>query len=219
MDKKENNTPATKKSDVNVTSSIREQLAQVQKELHVPKDLETEDGSFKFRSAEKIIAKAKEHLERLGLLFFFSDRPICVGQWNYVETTLTLMNTSGESISVTACAREHLAEAGMSAAQITGSASSYARKTALCGLFAIDDARTKPVEDPDMRQHYPLNAAPAPAAPAKVHLVPGTDEWKRIVVSVSQSPDGPETVRTNILAYYDVSDSAVNQLLKEAGKV
>ena len=70
-----------------------------------------------------------------------------------------------------------------------------------------------------MRQHYPVNAAPAPAAPAKVHLVPGTDEWKRIVVSVSQSPDGPDRVRMNLQTFYDIPDAAIEQLLKEAGKV
>ena len=57
----------------------------------------------------------------------------------YVESTATIINSTGEKISVKAYAREEVAKAGMDASQITGSASSYARKYALNGLFAIDD--------------------------------------------------------------------------------
>ena len=69
-----------------------------------------------------------------------SDEVVCVGARYYVKATATLGNGK-EGIEVSAYAREAEEKKGMDAAQITGAASSYARKYALNGLFAIDDTK------------------------------------------------------------------------------
>lgn len=122
-------------------------LQKVQTELKAPKDLYNSFGGFKYRSAEGILEAVKPILAAHGLTLTLSDEVVCVGDHNYIKATATIMRDGG-SLSVSAYAREPESKKGMDSAQITGAASSYARKYALNGLFLIDDTK-----DPDTDQY------------------------------------------------------------------
>lgn len=120
------------------------QLVEIQKELKAPKNQENKFGGYKYRSAEDILEAAKKILPQKGCYLTITDTIEMIGNRVYVVATATLTNSEGQSVSTRAYAREEETKKGMDAAQITGSASSYARKYALNGLFCIDDTR-----DPD----------------------------------------------------------------------
>ena len=126
-----------------VADRIGTKLIAIQQQLKAPKDLKNEFAGFQYRSAEKILEAVKPLLNKHGLYLTLNDTMINVGDRNYVCSTVTLSNGE-DKIEVTANAREEEVKKGMDTAQITGSASSYARKYALNGLFAIDDTK-----DPD----------------------------------------------------------------------
>ena len=116
-------------------------LVKIQAELRVPKNQTNAFCKYKYRSAEDIIEAVKPILNRHNNALVVSDEVVQVGDRIYIKATATLLDDSDEHISVNGWAREEEVKKGMDAAQITGSASSYARKYALNGLFAIDDTK------------------------------------------------------------------------------
>jgi len=96
-------------------------------------------GKYKYRSCEDILAAVKPLLADTGCTLTLSDEILLIGSRFYVKATATLANTKGDVASTSALAREEEEKKGMDGSQITGTASSYARKYALNGLFAIDD--------------------------------------------------------------------------------
>jgi hypothetical protein len=116
-------------------------LIQIQKELKVPKNQMNKFGNYRFRSAEDIIEAAKPICHKHDCALTISDEVVLIGDRIYVKATATLHKKDGDYIATTGYAREEEVKKGMDAAQITGSASSYARKYALNGLFAIDDTK------------------------------------------------------------------------------
>ena len=129
---------------------IYEELARIQQELKAPKSLFNRFGNYKYRSAEGILEAVKPLLNGLALLI--SDELVFVGTRYYIKATATLTD-GDDKISVDAYAREEEIKKGMDGCQITGSASSYARKYALNGLLAIDD--TKDSDDDSMSPKNP----------------------------------------------------------------
>lgn len=126
-------------------------LALIQQELCAPKNQYNSYGKYNYRSCEDILEGLKPCLEKTGCALTISDELIVVGERYYVKATATLHEPkTGASISNVAYAREELTKKGMDASQITGAASSYARKYALNGLFCIDDV--KDVDTRDNRQ-------------------------------------------------------------------
>lgn len=121
---------------------IYEKLANIQKELFVPKDQKNDFGRYNYRSCEDILTKVKPLCEKNGCVLFLTNETIQVGNRNYIEAHATLIETkTGEKIESVASAREAESKKGMDESQITGTASSYARKYALAGLFCIDNER------------------------------------------------------------------------------
>lgn len=111
-------------------------VAEVQSTLHAPKNQRNSFGNYNYRSCEDIMEAVKPLLK--GLVLTVNDDVVLVGDRIYVKATATI--TDGEhTISNTAFAREAAIKKGMDDSQITGAASSYARKYALNGLFLIDD--------------------------------------------------------------------------------
>ena len=121
---------------------IYEKLANIQKELFVPKEQKNDFGRYNYRSCEDILTKVKPLCEKNGCVLFLTNETIQVGERNYIEAHATLIETkTGEKIESVASAREAESKKGMDESQITGTASSYARKYALAGLFCIDNER------------------------------------------------------------------------------
>lgn len=131
-------------------STIYQALSNVQADLKAPKNNKNSFGNYNYRSAEDILEAVKPLLAREMLTMTLSDKVIQVGDKNYIEATVTVFDVSkaDEPISVTAYAREAVDKKGMDDAQITGAASSYARKYALNGMFNIDDTK-----DADTDEH------------------------------------------------------------------
>lgn len=119
---------------------IHEKLMKLQSELKAPKTLENTFGGYKYRSAESILEAVKPLLLQNGLSQVITDEIVAVGERVYCKATVTLYDVgTGESIQASAYAREAETKKGMDDSQITGSTSSYARKYAMNGMYAIDD--------------------------------------------------------------------------------
>lgn len=124
-----------------------ERLLKIQQKLKAPKNADNKFGGYKYRSAEQILQAVKPLLEEENLILTLSDCVEYIGNRYYVKATVTLKDAlDGTLISETsAYAREDETLKGMTQSQITGAASSYSRKYALNGLFAIDNT-----DDPDV---------------------------------------------------------------------
>lgn len=117
-------------------------LIQIQQKLKAPKGQYNSFGKYKYRSQEDILEAVKPHLASVGATLTVSDDLQYIGDRYYVKATAILYDESGEVIEqVSAYAREEEIKKGMDGSQITGTASSYARKYALNGLFLIDDTK------------------------------------------------------------------------------
>lgn len=114
------------------------ELALVQSQLNAPKNQLNKFGGYKYRSAEDILEAVKPLLKQVNAIITITDDIIPIGDRIYVKATATFV-ANDKTISTTAFAREEETKKGMDASQITGSASSYARKYALNGLLLIDD--------------------------------------------------------------------------------
>jgi hypothetical protein len=138
------------------------ELIKIQSELKAPKNQRNNFGKYNYRSCEDILEAVKPLAHSNNCVVLLSDDIKEIGGRIYVQATATLSNGK-ESKVVTALAREPLSQKGMNEAQITGSASSYARKYALNGLFAIDDTK-----DSDTDEHKKQESKPS--TPVKVKL-------------------------------------------------
>ena len=117
-----------------------QKLIAVQAALKAPKGQRNTFGNYNYRSCEDILEALKPLLKQEGLLLTISDTIEFIGNRFYVKATATVAD-GDKTVSVTAYAREEETKKGMDGSQITGAASSYARKYALNGLFAIDDTK------------------------------------------------------------------------------
>ena len=129
--------------------NIIEKLAAVQYEMKAPKNLTNKFGGYNYRNAEGILEAFKPYEKKYGVALVVGDEIVEIGGRVYVKATATFHDTeSVETIVNTAFAREADTKKGMDDAQITGAASSYARKYALNGLFLLDDNK-----DPDSDEY------------------------------------------------------------------
>jgi hypothetical protein len=174
-----------------MSRSIYSKLFSVQQKLRVPKDRKNAFGGYSFRNAADILEKAKPYLEEVKAIVILSDEIFTLGSESrytntdpkspysgkdvlstpryYLKAKATFIDVeSGESVEVFGEAREEETKKGMDAAQLTGACSSYARKYALCGLFAIDDSSLDPDETNDHGKDKPTNSAKsAPTSASK----------------------------------------------------
>lgn len=115
------------------------ELIAIQSELKAPKSQFNKFGGYKYRKAEDILEAVKPLLAKQKCTLIITDDVVLVGNRIYVKATATIKNEKGECETTTGWAREEETKKGMDGSQITGASSSYARKYALNGLFAIDD--------------------------------------------------------------------------------
>lgn len=162
-------------------------LQQIQSELKAPKGQFNSFGGYKYRSCEDILEALKPLLARYQAAVLLSDEIVQLGERWYVKATATLKTKEGD-ISVHAFAREPIAKKGMDESQITGAASSYARKYALNGLFGIDD--TKDADTMDNREQAPKQAKPTKKAafvdPKHLALLNSAKSVEELTVSMGK---------------------------------
>lgn len=139
--------------------SIHDRLLAIQQGLHAPKNLNNDFGHFAYRNASGILEALKPLLKEQGCTLLMSDTMVEVGNRVYLRTDVTLADANGFTITTSGWAREQEHKGGMDDAQLTGACSSYARKYALCGMFAIDDSK----DDPDAKDNRNEGKTPDPA--------------------------------------------------------
>ena len=142
-----------------MSEELNAKLVKIQHELKAPKDQHNGFGNYNYRSLENILESVKTLLAEAGLSIILSDEMVEVGGKVYVKATATISDGK-VSISNTAFAREDESKKGMSDPQITGACSSYARKYAAQGLFAIDDSK-----DPDTESYQRRGGKESVSAP------------------------------------------------------
>lgn len=198
-------------------------IVKVQSELEVPKTQKNSFGGYMYRSCEDILEKVKPLLIEQGLLQTLSDEVVEINGKNYVKATVEV--TEGEdSRSVTAFAREAQSKKGMDDSQMTGTASSYARKYALNGMWNIDD-----VKDADSGAHHTNGKSNGKAKSksngskaskdddkdwlnkTKYKSDEITDAWKKAKKYVQENP---EKGLKSILAKYKVNKANYRELHK-----
>ena len=135
-----------------------EKLIKVQSELKAPKGQFNSFGKYHYRSCEDILEALKPLLKKHGLLLIITDHVTEVGGRVYVKAT-AIVRDGDQQVACEAYARESETKKGMDDSQITGTASSYARKYALNGLFLIDD--TKDADTMDNSEAKTITAAPS----------------------------------------------------------
>ena len=138
---------------MNEITTIQQALVHIQSTLKAPKGQYNKFAKFNYRSCEDILTAVKPILVEVGGAIVISDEPTLVGDRYYIKATVILTTEHG-SVTSSGYAREPLEKKGMDASQITGTASSYARKYALNGLLAIDDSKDSDV--PTDKEPVPL---------------------------------------------------------------
>lgn len=156
--------------------TIRKKLTNIQTALKVAK---AESGRFgSYRSAEGILTAVKPLLEKEDVSLVLSSEIVEVNGKNYVKTSAILEDDGDQKCTVSAMAWEGEISRGLDAPQVTGSATSYSRKYALSGLFAIDDGKDDPdshktppkTKDEEKQEAEDANASKPATAPEKVKL-------------------------------------------------
>ena len=138
---------------------LLEALIYIQQNLSVPKDQFNAFGKYNYRSLESILAAIKPLLRSQNCGIRFEDEVIELGGRTFLKTTLYFFNDKGETITTCAIAEHTATKTGMDAAQITGAASSYARKYAMNALFAIDDTKDADTDSYYQQQQQPRKTA------------------------------------------------------------
>ena len=141
-------------------------LIYIQQHLTAPKSEYNSFGKYNYRSLESILAAIKPLLRNQNCGIRFEDEVIELGGRTFLKTTLYFFNDKGETITTSAIAEHTATKTGMDAAQITGAASSYARKYAMNAMFAIDDTKDVDSDSYHREQTKPLPEEPAKKAPA-----------------------------------------------------
>lgn len=148
-------------------------LIEIQKELKAPKGQYNSFGKYKYRNCEDILEAVKPLLAARDLFITLNDDIIAVNERYYVKATATIFDNEGKEIAhTTAYAREEESKKGMDGSQVTGASSSYARKYALNGLFAIDDTKDSDTTNKGDKQEE-TKEPEAPAADNDIDLIEG----------------------------------------------
>ena len=141
-------------------SDFLKRVGMAQAELKAPKNQYNSFGKYNYRSCEDILEAAKPICRKHNLVLLLTDKPVCIGERYYIEATARLYDTESDLfLEATASAREADTKKGMDDSQVTGTASSYARKYALNGLFNIDDTKDA---DTDAYKKQTTNTTAAP---------------------------------------------------------
>lgn len=195
--------------------TFTERVIAVQSQLKAPKSQRNDFGGFNYRSCEDILEAVKPLLKAEGLCLTITDDIVMLGDRYYVKATATL--SDGErSLPSQAFAREEASKKGMDGSQVTGTASSYARKYALNGLLAIDDS--KDADALNNGKEYTATSkgsgkakatAPAPKIPAPAPKIPAPDKAAVIAAVYAAQTEEEVVAIYKKNSYYFGKDEAV----------
>ena len=183
-----------------MSRSILETLHSVQQGLKAPKDLRNNFGGYNYRSAESILEAVKPLLSADKAVINVTDEVVLLGDRFYIKAVATITTDAG-SYSTTGWAREEEEKKGMDGSQITGAASSYARKYALNGLLAIDDTKDS-------------DATNTPDKP-KTQAAPSTAPWisdKQVQEAITRIESGEEGVVEEMAGKFRISKANRSKL-------
>ena len=182
--------------------TFSQKIVAIQSELKAPKNQFNSFGKYKYRSCEDILEGVKPLLNKYGLLQTIRDEVCMVGDRYYIQATVMVASDGkDEMVYVTALAREPENKKGMDESQITGTASSYARKYALNGMWLIDDTK-----DADTDEHQQQKERKKPT------LNSDSEKWEKAVHSFAKG----EADLTAIRKHYTLSDKDAEKLIAEA---
>ena len=190
------------------------ELILIQQELKAPKSHRNNFGNYNYRNCEDILEAAKPLCKKHDVTLVITDDIVQLGDRYYIKATATISNKE-ESVSVSAFAREAETKKGMDDSQITGTASSYARKYALNGLFLIDDTKDA---DSDENKKESDNKAKAGVNMATEEQL---EEIIELCNSVNYSPDTiAKTFKVKDIEElsYSAAESVIKQLSKQGAK-
>ena len=200
-----------------------EKLLTVQNELKAPKDKRNNFGEYNYRSCEGILEAVKPLLQAQGLMLTIKDEVVNIGDRYYVKATVLLddISSNGE-IAVTALAREEEEKKKMDASQITGTASSYARKYALNGLFLIDDTKDADTDEfhrTTQENGQKTNVATQPNQPPakKIALTQKIVDEKLKFILEQTDTETVKNIWLNLSKMYEINkDTALGGILFKA---
>ena len=188
-------------------------IVKIQEELKAPKNQRNNFGGYNYRSAEDIIEAVKPIAHKYGYYLIISDEIVEVGGRIYVKATARLQpNEAGNIYSATGWAREEETKKGMDGAQITGAASSYARKYALNGLLAIDDTKDADATNTHGKEEVANVVVPQTAPAIRVYPAKNTSD---------KSEDDKAWLNKNnpkwslIVQQFKTGENNINNLRKE----
>ena len=190
-------TPPLSTKTLNKQYKDMKELIKIQSELKAPKNLYNKFGGYAYRSAESILEAVKPLCAANNCTLTLTDSIELVGSRYYIKATARLTNENGEIHEVSAFAREEDNKKGMDAAQITGSASSYARKYALNGLFCIDDVRDPDTMDNSDKPENKTESKPKPKRAENRPIPAGDDLNTRIKEAIYAIEKANTTVELN----------------------
>jgi hypothetical protein len=191
--------------------SIYEKLRAVQIELHAPKNQNNSFGGYKYRSAEDILEAVKPVLAKHDLALVVGDEMVAVGDRVYVKATASIFADNGDHVFACGFAREPADKKGMDSSQITGAASSYSRKYALNGLFAIDDS--KDADSDEYRKVADAGSRAPVSKPAAPKGVSTLDQIKAAMTSRGLSKADVDAHVASKHGYVSVREVGSNELV------
>ncbi|MCD8386246.1 MAG: ERF family protein [Bacteroidales bacterium] len=164
------------------------ELATIQEKLNAPKGQFNQFGKYRYRSCEDILAAVKPLLAETKCTLTITDDVVPCGNRIYIKATTILKNEAGECETTTAFAREEESKKGMDSSQVTGAASSYARKYALNGLFAIDDTKDSDATNTQGKDDKGVDLKSITETAVKeVYAVKSREEYQKVWAKYSQS--------------------------------
>lgn len=188
-----------------------ETLIKIQNELKVPKGNINKFGNYKYRSAEDILESVKPLLAKYKALLNLSDEIVAIGNKIFLKATAKI--TDGDKVVTSNGFAETSEHKGMSAEQTTGTASSYARKYALNGLFLIDEteqdadskqpteAKKEPVKEPVKPKEKSYLSENSSQFTEAIKFLQGDGTMEKIKAKYNVSPEVEKLLTETVLTY------------------
>lgn len=192
------------------TQTLLNKIVKIQSQLRAPKNQYNSFGKYNYRSQEDILEALKPLLEKEGVMQTITDHVRMIGDRYYIEASVSVRDvTSGEEMTVTAYAREPQSKKGMDESQVTGTASSYARKYALNGMWLIDDTKDADTDEHTYQQRSAKKSSPIQNKNDKQEdnrkwLNEGTQDW----TNAEQKMQSGEITIADLFKHYKLSKAA-----------